>query len=339
MVKSHPARRRTAIVVLLAAVGLACGCVERRYTIRTDPPGAQVIVNGESLGPAPASHNFYYYGKREVTLVMDGYETKTLLQPIDAPWWDNYLTEFFTENMVPVGHPRRARVHLQDGAGQAAAAGGGPGPRRGPAERGPGPASAPPRRDPRLPRVLIGTASGELGARSAIRPDLSGSHGRSLRCGSIGTRNEGTAVKIVVAAIQMPSEPLDVAGNLQRADDLLRAAHGEGVELAVLPELFNTGYSLCPDFGPYSETADGPTITHLRRRSRQWRMAIAAGFVEREGPAPLRLAGLRPPRRRSPRSIASATWSSGSASASTPAGRRWSSPRPGAAWASRSAPT
>ncbi len=100
---------------------------------------------------------------------------------------------------------------------------------------------------------------------------------------AIDPQIEGTAVKIVVAAIQMPSDPLDVAGNLQRADDRLRAAHGDGVELAVLPELFNTGYSLCPDFAPYSETADGPTITHLRRRSKQWRMAIAAGFVERKG--------------------------------------------------------
>ncbi|MDE2507909.1 MAG: PEGA domain-containing protein [Planctomycetota bacterium] len=101
MVRSHSACRRTAIVLFLASVGLACGCVERRYTIRTDPPGAQVIVNGESLGPAPASHNFYYYGDREITLILDGYETKTLIQPINAPWWDNYLTEFFSENMVP----------------------------------------------------------------------------------------------------------------------------------------------------------------------------------------------------------------------------------------------
>jgi PEGA domain len=101
MVKPLPVRRRTATVLGLVAVGLACGCVERRYTIRTEPPGAQVIVNGESLGSAPASHNFYYYGQREVTLVMDGYETKTLIQPIEAPWWDNYLTEFFTENLIP----------------------------------------------------------------------------------------------------------------------------------------------------------------------------------------------------------------------------------------------
>src|SRR4029077_20019522 len=81
----------------------------------------------------------------------------------------------------------------------------------------------------------------------------------------------------------MPSELLDVSANIARADELLRSAHHAGVELAVLPELFNTGYSLCPDFGPFSETAEGPTIAHLRCRSRQWRMAIAAGFVEREG--------------------------------------------------------
>ena len=32
---------------------------------------------------------------------MDGFETKTIIQPINAPWWDNYLTEFFSENIVP----------------------------------------------------------------------------------------------------------------------------------------------------------------------------------------------------------------------------------------------
>jgi predicted amidohydrolase len=90
-------------------------------------------------------------------------------------------------------------------------------------------------------------------------------------------------VKIVVAAVQMPSEVLDVSANLDRADELLRSARDSSVELAVLPELFNTGYSLCPDFGPYSETAEGPTIGHLRERSRRWQMAIAAGFVERDG--------------------------------------------------------
>ena len=35
-------------------------------------------------------------------MILDGYQTKTLIQPINAPWWDNYVTEFFTENLVPV---------------------------------------------------------------------------------------------------------------------------------------------------------------------------------------------------------------------------------------------
>jgi N-carbamoylputrescine amidase len=90
-------------------------------------------------------------------------------------------------------------------------------------------------------------------------------------------------VKILAAAIQMPSDLLDASANIGRADELLRQAKEQGVELAVLPELFNTGYSLIPDFGPCSETHDGPTLTHLRRRSQQWRMSIAAGFVERDG--------------------------------------------------------
>ncbi|MHC5539029.1 carbon-nitrogen hydrolase family protein [Singulisphaera rosea] len=90
-------------------------------------------------------------------------------------------------------------------------------------------------------------------------------------------------MKINAAAIQMSSEVLDVAANIGRADALLHHARSRGAELAVLPELFNTGYALCPDYAPYAEGIEGPTLEHLRIRSRQWKMGIAAGFVEREG--------------------------------------------------------
>ncbi len=90
-------------------------------------------------------------------------------------------------------------------------------------------------------------------------------------------------MKLVVASIQMSAEMMAVAENLERADDLLREAHLGGAQLAVLPEMFNTGYGLLPDYGPVGEGLDGPTLSHLRRRSRRWGMAIAAGFVEREG--------------------------------------------------------
>lgn len=90
-------------------------------------------------------------------------------------------------------------------------------------------------------------------------------------------------MKILAAAIQMPSELLNLSANLERADGLLREARQAGAELVVLPELFNTGYSFCPDYGPHGETAEGPTLSYLLQRSRQWKMCIAAGYVEREG--------------------------------------------------------
>jgi hypothetical protein len=96
-------RRRTWPLLLIAGCWLLSlpGCVERRYTIRTQPPGALAYVNGEEIGVTPVSRDFTYYGPREIVLVADGYRTERVIQPVRAPWWDNYLTEFFSENLVP----------------------------------------------------------------------------------------------------------------------------------------------------------------------------------------------------------------------------------------------
>jgi hypothetical protein len=94
-------RRWVSVVVGLALAGGLSGCVERRYTIRTNPPGALVEVNGEEIGRTPVSRSYTYYGDRDITLSMDGYQTQRLIQPIRAPWYDNLVTEFFTENLVP----------------------------------------------------------------------------------------------------------------------------------------------------------------------------------------------------------------------------------------------
>jgi hypothetical protein len=101
MVKSPSYFHRIPACLTAVAVLLCAGCVERRYTLRTNPPGALAIVNGEEVGQTPVSRSFYYYGDREITFLLDGYETKTLIQPMKAPWWDNLFTEFFTENLVP----------------------------------------------------------------------------------------------------------------------------------------------------------------------------------------------------------------------------------------------
>jgi hypothetical protein len=88
------------LVACLITCGVS-GCVERRYTIRTDPPGAQVIANGEVIGVTPVSKSFTFYGDRTFRIIKEGYETKEVVEKFKAPWYDNYLTEFFTENLNP----------------------------------------------------------------------------------------------------------------------------------------------------------------------------------------------------------------------------------------------
>lgn len=80
---------------------LTGGCVERRMTIRSEPPGALVELDGQPIGSAPASTSFTYYAPRKIRLTLDNYETLTVIQEVPAPWWDNLLTEFFTEHLIP----------------------------------------------------------------------------------------------------------------------------------------------------------------------------------------------------------------------------------------------
>ncbi len=94
---------RWAWLVGLAAIVLvtSTGCVERRYTVRTSPPGARISVNSEDLGVAPLSSTFQYYGDRRIVLEREGYQTERFVQPIDPPRWYNPFTEFFLENLWP----------------------------------------------------------------------------------------------------------------------------------------------------------------------------------------------------------------------------------------------
>jgi hypothetical protein len=83
--------------------------VQRRLTIRSNPPGAAVYIDDYEIGTTPVSTDFVYYGTRKIRLVKDGYETLTVLQPIPAPWYEVPPLDFFSENLVP-GELRDHRV-------------------------------------------------------------------------------------------------------------------------------------------------------------------------------------------------------------------------------------
>jgi hypothetical protein len=93
-------RCRFALAALLLA-GVATGCVERRMTIRSNPPGAHVYVDDYDIGATPVSQSYIYYGTRRIRLVKDGYETLTVYQPMPPPWYGWPGIDFFSENLWP----------------------------------------------------------------------------------------------------------------------------------------------------------------------------------------------------------------------------------------------
>jgi PEGA domain len=108
-------RRCACWVGVLLTTGLLAGCVERKYVITSDPPGAIVYRNGEYLGATPVDDHFVYYGKYHFTLIKDGYETLQVDQPIPTPWYEFIGIDFLSENVWPftVKDVRRFDYQLQ----------------------------------------------------------------------------------------------------------------------------------------------------------------------------------------------------------------------------------
>jgi hypothetical protein len=73
----------------------------RRMTIRSEPSGALVLVDGREVGYTPHTGDFLYYGTREITLIKDGYETLTVLQEFPPPWYQVPPLDLVTDNFLP----------------------------------------------------------------------------------------------------------------------------------------------------------------------------------------------------------------------------------------------
>ena len=93
--------RRFWLVGLAVLLSVQPGCVRRRMTIRTNPPGAVVYVDRQRIGVTPVSTDFTYYGTRTVELVKDGYETVTEQHKFTTPWYQLPGIDFFAENLWP----------------------------------------------------------------------------------------------------------------------------------------------------------------------------------------------------------------------------------------------
>jgi hypothetical protein len=98
---------------VLGAAGLLTGCVERKFIVESDPPGALVLRNNQPIGSAPADTYFIDYGNNHFTLIHDGYETLQVDQPVPTPWYQYPPLDFISENLIPWTISDVRRFHYQ----------------------------------------------------------------------------------------------------------------------------------------------------------------------------------------------------------------------------------
>ena len=93
-------RLRCSALVLLGIALTSSGCMHRRLTVRSDPPGANVVIDGEEVGYTPVSIDYTYYGTREVTLRKDGFKTLTTPVKLSTPWYQIFPLDFISDNFA-----------------------------------------------------------------------------------------------------------------------------------------------------------------------------------------------------------------------------------------------
>jgi hypothetical protein len=92
---------------LLAVI--SSGCVRRRLSVRTNPPGATVAVDNQVIGTTPAASSFTFYGTREIRIEKDGFRTETIRRKFHPPWYQWPGLDFISETLWP-GELRDERI-------------------------------------------------------------------------------------------------------------------------------------------------------------------------------------------------------------------------------------
>lgn len=96
---------------LLFALSALTGCVDRRFIVECNVPNAQVLINEQPAGPAPAHSSFEYYGYYDFTVIYPGYETYQQRVHVTSPWYGYPPFDFATEILWPF-HIRDTRRYF-----------------------------------------------------------------------------------------------------------------------------------------------------------------------------------------------------------------------------------
>lgn len=89
------------LAIAAITLGIPTGCVRRRLTVRTTPPGAVVSVDNQIIGTAPAATSFTYYGTREIRVEKEGFRTEAIKRRLNPPWYEAPVLDFVSESLWP----------------------------------------------------------------------------------------------------------------------------------------------------------------------------------------------------------------------------------------------
>ena len=94
-------RRHYRLFTAIAALSALSGCVERRISIDTEPPGALVWLNDAQIGRTPVDVAFTHEGTYDLRIEKEGFEPLVTPAKTTGPLWDVVPLDFVVE-VLPV---------------------------------------------------------------------------------------------------------------------------------------------------------------------------------------------------------------------------------------------
>lgn len=106
---------RSGWLLAIVAGSMLTGCVDRRYVVESNVPGAQITVDGVPIGPAPADARWEYAGCYEFLAVAPGYEPLVQKVYFKPKWYQYPPFDLFAEVFWPgrIEDVRRVRLTLE----------------------------------------------------------------------------------------------------------------------------------------------------------------------------------------------------------------------------------
>ena len=97
--------------IIVGILATAAGCIDREIHVRSDPPGALVMLNEREVGRTPFDRPFLYYGNYDVVARAEGYQTLKTTRQVTAPWWQFVPLDLLTD-FLPVRDDEHVNLKL-----------------------------------------------------------------------------------------------------------------------------------------------------------------------------------------------------------------------------------